>query len=1386
MSRTSPVKRSQGAGHTAAAKRLGRVKAISTHPTTKHSADVVAKHNRLSKKHAEELRALEEKHALEKAAVLEGGAPLEMMNDEDEMAAMAEMDAIITKRETNMLGYAPKQTDFDDPVVAESTTKRKKKVLKKQNPTPTRAVGQHAPKRKELATHHVKHTGKSSPAPVRAVGKHAPKAANQPAPEEPATGSTHRHDKNKVDHRADDEQVDLRHRAGQAHYTHEKVHHHATTANHVIGEVPESAASTDRMPAHAKSQLQKLREKKLQRESMSPGAKPPATSRTPSTPAEATLKEQLLSTPAASSSTSGVDSTSMSISAAKAMAEQRASGAGAAAASPGLSEVIKPRTSVRDRASMFSQTEAAMNAGRELIVENVERSTAVVRTAGATHELTMVQEKIDELEDQFMSEALDDWVEENPGDDPRTSEAWQEERNVIQEEFNQDVREPMLAEFYANSSANSVADPAAEAVAEAEEAPSAVEQARLRVNKQKAADRHAAAVAEQEAVAKAAAAAAEQEAVAAAVAKEEEEAIEEAERALAAVEEARATKEAQAAEEARVPTERAKPKAMSPSVKALLAQAKAQVGAPIPGRDSPAAATLDVSDPANPAGHASPQLAQKDVGKEYWSIHGKDSLEKAEAARLKTEKTHADKTTYAKTDAAIEATAAEPKPKKAPPPVAPKAKKTPPAVAPKKKKPPAVVVEEPSSPPPVAKTSTTVPNTPPVHLRTPGEESAATDTGVTSFKDRMNMFKAAASNESPISPLAGVHGISHKYRVASKHPAPSPGNFHRGSVINPPVKAAGPSLGAGGVVLSSDEDDDEEEQEPQKPKSPAKTAAKPEPITKQPEPAPAPAPAPAPEPEPEVSKELTEEEKLAKQIADMNAKMAALEASDDEDVNPFGAAEPAKEEEEANPFGAAEPAKEQEANLFGADPAEPAKKEEEANPFGAAPAEPAKKEEEANPFGAAPAEPAKKEEEANPFGAAPAEPAKKEEEANPFGAAPAEPAKKEEEANPFGAAPAEPAKKEEEANPFGTAPAEPAKKEEEANPFGTAPAEPAKKEEEANPFGGAPAAAPVAALRNIIVTLTKRPGHEKLGLSIGEKGSKNGDVFITKVTPGGLASESGDVVADMKVIKIGGVDVTSAGKTKCTQLMKGANPLVLELSKPEASPFGAAAPAVNNMDNANPFGGAPAAASAAPAKPVKKADDANPFGGAPTAASVPEAGTISVCLEKRPGHEKLGLSIGERAKNGKVFVTKLSPGGLAAETGVILVDMHILMINGVDVSTAGKSRCTELMKGQDVLMLELSSPVKAATKPLAKPDDANPFGAAAPAKKSAEANPFGATAAPAAKKEEFNPFGATAPAKAAEANPFGAAAPAKKAADANPFGAAAPAKKAADSFNPFG
>ena len=55
------------------------------------------------------------------------------MNDEDEMAAMAEMDAIITKRETNMLGYAPKQTDFDDPVVAESTSKRKKKVLKNKD-----------------------------------------------------------------------------------------------------------------------------------------------------------------------------------------------------------------------------------------------------------------------------------------------------------------------------------------------------------------------------------------------------------------------------------------------------------------------------------------------------------------------------------------------------------------------------------------------------------------------------------------------------------------------------------------------------------------------------------------------------------------------------------------------------------------------------------------------------------------------------------------------------------------------------------------------------------------------------------------------------------------------------------------------------------------------------------------------------------------------------------------------------------------------------------------------------------------------------------------------------------------------------------------------------
>ena len=43
--------------------------------------------------------------------------------------------------------------------------------------------------------------------------------------------------------------------------------------------------------------------------------------------------------------------------------------------------------------------------------------------------------RLEELEKQYIADALEDWLDENPGDDPATSVGWKVEREMVLEEF---------------------------------------------------------------------------------------------------------------------------------------------------------------------------------------------------------------------------------------------------------------------------------------------------------------------------------------------------------------------------------------------------------------------------------------------------------------------------------------------------------------------------------------------------------------------------------------------------------------------------------------------------------------------------------------------------------------------------------------------------------------------------------------------------------------------------------------------------------------------------------------------------------------------------------------------------------------------------------------
>lgn len=51
-----------------------------------------------------------------------------------------------------------------------------------------------------------------------------------------------------------------------------------------------------------------------------------------------------------------------------------------------------------------------------------------------------VKARLDELEAQYIADALEDWMEENPGVDPDTSEDWAAEKELVLEEFTETVR----------------------------------------------------------------------------------------------------------------------------------------------------------------------------------------------------------------------------------------------------------------------------------------------------------------------------------------------------------------------------------------------------------------------------------------------------------------------------------------------------------------------------------------------------------------------------------------------------------------------------------------------------------------------------------------------------------------------------------------------------------------------------------------------------------------------------------------------------------------------------------------------------------------------------------------------------------------------------------
>ena len=46
-----------------------------------------------------------------------------------------------------------------------------------------------------------------------------------------------------------------------------------------------------------------------------------------------------------------------------------------------------------------------------------------------------VLKRLDELEKQYVADALEDWLDENPGDDPATSVGWKVEREMVLQEF---------------------------------------------------------------------------------------------------------------------------------------------------------------------------------------------------------------------------------------------------------------------------------------------------------------------------------------------------------------------------------------------------------------------------------------------------------------------------------------------------------------------------------------------------------------------------------------------------------------------------------------------------------------------------------------------------------------------------------------------------------------------------------------------------------------------------------------------------------------------------------------------------------------------------------------------------------------------------------------
>lgn len=245
-----------------------------------------------------------------------------------------------------------------------------------------------------------------------------------------------------------------------------------------------------------------------------------------------------------------------------------------------------------------------------------------------------------------------------------------------------------------------------------------------------------------------------------------------------------------------------------------------------------------------------------------------------------------------------------------------------------------------------------------------------------------------------------------------------------------------------------------------------------------------------------------------------------------------------------------------------------------------------------------------------------------------------------------------------------------------------------------------------AAGKTDVVRIDKSSGR-KLGISMEDRPGDG--VWITKVNPGGLGAEHPACKAGQKFMSVNGTDTSKATKAEVIALVKSNaqySEFTFSSRSSSAAPIAASCNSTPSLDTSNPFAAPPASSSvkqnaAAPKKaatplsfeaPKKAAGPKEleaPKKAAPKKTSASKKAK-SKGAKKQPGlvridktsGKKLGISMDGQPEGGGsgMFVTKITPTGLAAGYPECKVGAKISAVNGQDCTQATKKQVIALIK----------------------------------------------------------------------------------------------------------